>query len=350
MEAQFPENSLIYGAGGFGQRLVQAMRGGGLGIEGVIDERFTESSGTEFRLEDAPVSGKTVILGISNPHTDLSAIRDDLLLRGASRVMTPVQAVSGLGIRGVTLENYWMTSDLSIYETNEERIQQARSLLSDDKSIRLFDQILDYRRGGRVEDAPKPDALNFIYAPTDLPFITNSMRIVDAGAYDGDSIKAMESWPGSIDSVIALEPDPMNYAKLVQAATQSTFDVASIPVGIGSRSELLRFSSSGEASAAFDESGNITVPVVALDDLCLGWRPTHIKMDIEGAEPFALEGMQRILKKYRPALAISVYHSPHHHWELLLEFEELNLSYKYFLRVYGEQTFDTVLYCIPEQS
>jgi hypothetical protein len=71
-------------------------------------------------------------------------------------------------------------------------------------------------------------------------------------------------------------------------------------------------------------------------------------MDIEGAELAAMQGAEKVLVRNLPHLAISVYHKPEDLWELGLYLHSIcPKKYNYFLRNYGHQTFDTLLYAIP---
>jgi hypothetical protein len=70
-------------------------------------------------------------------------------------------------------------------------------------------------------------------------------------------------------------------------------------------------------------------------------------MDIEGAEARAIAGMGGILRSDRPRLAISAYHRPNDLWSLLILIRGMALGYRFWLRTYGYQTFETVLYCVP---
>ena len=71
-------------------------------------------------------------------------------------------------------------------------------------------------------------------------------------------------------------------------------------------------------------------------------------MDIEGAELDALKGGEKVIKRDLPHLAISIYHKPSDLWEIgLYLFSIHGNNYKYHIRNYGHQTFDTVLYAIP---
>ena len=76
--------------------------------------------------------------------------------------------------------------------------------------------------------------------------------------------------------------------------------------------------------------------------------PTHIKMDIEGAEMGALTGGAYTLIKHRPKLAISLYHRHRDIVEIPLYLMKLLPNYNWFIRCYGAHGYDTILYGIPK--
>ena len=62
------------------------------------------------------------------------------------------------------------------------------------------------------------------------------------------------------------------------------------------------------------EGGRTSIETITLDDYVTARnlpRLDFIKMDIEGAELKALEGAQKTIRKYKPKLAICLYHLPH---------------------------------------
>ena len=69
-------------------------------------------------------------------------------------------------------------------------------------------------------------------------------------------------------------------------------------------------------------------------------------MDIEGAEIEALQGAQNTIKKYKPTLAISLYHKPEHLFTIPLLINSWNLGYKFYIRSHGNNLLETVLYCV----
>ena len=73
-------------------------------------------------------------------------------------------------------------------------------------------------------------------------------------------------------------------------------------------------------------------------------------MDIEGAEKEALIGATQTIQKYKPNLAICLYHKPEDLWELPLLINELsNNSYDMYIRVHEDLYLSTVLYCIGKK-
>ncbi len=67
-------------------------------------------------------------------------------------------------------------------------------------------------------------------------------------------------------------------------------------------------------------------------------------MDVEGAELEALKGAETLIKQNKPDLAICVYHTPNHIWDIPFYLEGLGLGYKFCLRNYTSFISETVLY------
>ena len=74
-----------------------------------------------------------------------------------------------------------------------------------------------------------------------------------------------------------------------------------------------------------------------------------IKLDLEGGEEAAIRGMHNTIRQYRPQLAISIYHSMNHMWELPGALMDLCDDYRFFIRHYGWERWETILYCVPRE-
>jgi len=69
-----------------------------------------------------------------------------------------------------------------------------------------------------------------------------------------------------------------------------------------------------------------------------------IKMDIEGAELQALQGAAETLRRFRPKLAITVYHRLEDFWTIPQYLDTLKLGYRFYLRHFTIHAEETVLF------
>lgn len=95
----------------------------------------------------------------------------------------------------------------------------------------------------------------------------------------------------------------------------------------------------------------IQVDITTIDKFCEenNVYPDFIKMDIEGAEPSALKGGIKTIQKYRPQLAISIYHSDSDFIDIPLYLYENLENYTFHIEHYSPRYSETVLYAIPNE-
>jgi len=119
-----------------------------------------------------------------------------------------------------------------------------------------------------------------------------------------------------------------------------------VPMGLWNRRDKLTFSSTGTIASRLSEYGNIKIDVTSIDELLNGELVTFIKMDIEGAEIEALKGAVKTIQKYKPKLAVCVYHKVGDFIDIPLLIKEINPEYKLYLRHYSTGRTDTVCYAV----
>ncbi len=190
------------------------------------------------------------------------------------------------------------------------------------------------------------------YFPDDLFECSPDEVFVDCGAFDGDTLRVfLKRQEGSFKQIVALEPDPLNFQTLqeyISRLDSSVRDKITImPIAAGAAIGKARFTGDGLESSSISSNGTIEVKVAPLDEILQGISTTYIKMDIEGAEPEALEGAARIIRKDLPILATSVYHCFDHLWRLPLLIQARSQRYRFFLRPHGNEAFDLVCYAVP---
>lgn len=174
--------------------------------------------------------------------------------------------------------------------------------------------------------------------------------VVDAGAYDGDTLHELVRRTGGVfDAYYAFEPDPANFSILAGSKTVMDARIRIFRIGLSNLPGQLTMRCLGGLGSYLSEDGEIPVNVAKLDDI-LGCQPaTLIKMDVEGHEEEALRGAEEIIRKQRPALAIAIYHRIEHLWKIPLWIKDLDLGYRIRLGHHSRDHDESVCYAIPEE-
>jgi FkbM family methyltransferase len=162
---------------------------------------------------------------------------------------------------------------------------------------------------------------------------------LDCGAFCGETaIWALYRGAGH---VYAFEPNPEAAPYLVaNVARFGRGRITRVPLAVGASSTRGGFKVKGEngdmsgACLTNAAEGVDTVPVVTIDDWCQenSIRPDFIKMDIEGAEPEAINGASHVIGAYRPSLAICLYHRLSDMWVIPHMLKKLVPEYRFRCR------------------
>lgn len=134
---------------------------------------------------------------------------------------------------------------------------------------------------------------------------------IDVGAHHGYYTLMASRRVGERGRVLAFEPAPGNFAVLSQHLKWNRLDWVEIcQSAVGSENGFLKFATgTGTGTGHLSEDGDIEVSVVRLDDEVLRRQltPTHIKIDVEGAELSVLQGATQTLRKFSPILFLSTH-------------------------------------------
>jgi FkbM family methyltransferase len=346
------EPVVIYGAGKTGREVLQYLELRGYEVAAILDQ--TAQTGASIgRTPVLPLGkwanandpkGFQVIVAIHNRDTDISDIFIRLIEQGFARVISLVEFVNLFPDNQPS--RYWL-SPIELYRKSINEIELGMSALKDDLSTTNFLRILLFRITGNYDLSPSP-SFNDQYVPKDLPRWQSPMRLIDCGAYDGESVLAIAREGYLQQAIATFEPDPANYPVLLR--NLMGVESINIPCATGAQTSMCRFNTGlGEASAMGDD-GTTSIQCVSLDDMLPAFGPTLIKMDVEGAEIESLQGAKNIIRRYRPDMAISLYHTPTDLWKIILLLNSWNLGYDLYIRCHGFNTFDSVLYAHPPAS
>jgi FkbM family methyltransferase len=233
------------------------------------------------------------------------------------------------------------------FRESHAAIRAAFDLLADEESREVFVRFLQthmHRQPHPLPQSPRDEQ----YFPRDVPLARGHDRYVCCGAYDGDTIRLLHKVCGKVEAIACFEPEPHIYARLTDYLRQHGDELAeqimAWPCATYGHSGQCRFVRGDGLGSRISDDGESWVQCVTLDQALLGFEPTFISMDVEGAEPEVLKGAEKLLRKSSPDLGICVYHAPNHAWELPLYLHSLGLGYRFYLRNYTSFTIETVLY------
>ncbi|MBQ3654033.1 MAG: FkbM family methyltransferase [Synergistaceae bacterium] len=142
------------------------------------------------------------------------------------------------------------------------------------------------------------------------------------------------------------EPDEENIAKISANLQEYTSHYEVKPFAMWSKREQLHFSGTGSVISQVSKFGKVIVQADSIDNQHLDEPVTFIKMDIEGAEPDALRGAERTILKYKPKLAICIYHQPSHLYEIPIWIKTRVPEYKIYIRHHSNSLTETVCYAV----
>jgi len=191
------------------------------------------------------------------------------------------------------------------------------------------------------------------YFPAGIINLSESEGFVDGGGFDGDTIKEfIKRTNGKFCHIFSFEADKNNFKDLLATVKQLELFSEKISCylkGVYSKNGICNFSLKGIGSSISNEGGGESIEVVALDSFLNEdekSKITFIKLDIEGSELAALEGMQEIIRQNKPKLAICVYHKPDDFWEIPFYIKSLRPDYKIYFRQHALSRTDTVCYAV----
>jgi FkbM family methyltransferase len=231
---------------------------------------------------------------------------------------------------------------------NENNISLAISLLEDEQSKKTLRGILKYCETLDLSEISSIyDNRYNQYFDEDLIKLNDNEVFVDGGCLDfGTSFQFLQK-VSSYKKIYAFEPDSQNFQRIEEATrVLDSNKVKIFNKGIYSEKKIVRFDSLGSFGSRITDSGFGRIETDCLDNLIE--EASFIKFDIEGSEYEGLLGGRMIIEKFKPKLAICVYHKLSDLWKIPMLIKEFNESYRLYFRHYRNiMHTETVCYAIP---
>jgi len=221
----------------------------------------------------------------------------------------------------------------SFYNENINNFKLARSLLEDDESKRIFDEVVEYKLTAKISHlknaiSDKNEIIKNILRPKSYHLCA------DLGAYNGDTAKEMLRYFQNVEKIVCLEPDPRNFRKLLSFAGEES-KVEVYEAGAWSNDTVLKMDQSGNRNAnVFNQTSSKLkdVNMRSLDSVLDGRKVDYIKFDVEGAEREALLGAKNSIIEFKPDMLISMYHRSEDMFDLPILVNCICPDYKLYLR------------------
>lgn len=173
--------------------------------------------------------------------------------------------------------------------------------------------------------------------------------VLDLGAFNGNSAIVLGRRAGSNGKVYAFEPNPSTqevWRRNIARVDQTNAEL--VPMGVSSTRGRLRFAQAGAASR-IDPHGNVEVDITTVDAFVRERelrKVDFLKFDIEGFEIDALAGCTETIRRFRPKIAISVYHLHSDLQTIPRAISDIAPWYKMYLRHNANYDGEIVMYCV----
>lgn len=308
-------------------------------VDGIIDD-FTrvQTSRKKEILQIQDVPKESIILWVSN-----------------GSPLEVKNRLDSLGYSHVSYLAFYKYSNLQLAEPpfivdfkndfleNKDKYHQTYNLLSDDKSKEIFEKIINFKITFDFEFMQGfTNSHEEQYFDKELIPQIENITFVDGGAYVGDTLtQIMHNFP-DFKKIYCIEPNTL-HLNIARREFDMIDNIEFINCGLGDEKVFKIEEDENQNNCAHDYHA---LNINTLDNL-IDVKVDFIKLDIEGAEQDAIDGAQKLIKKYTPILAICIYHKAEDWYKIPQKILDINNNYKIYLRHYMEGIYETVLYFIP---
>lgn len=340
----------IFGAGQFGQDLCKALLAKDFNVLGFIE--------TQPRIEqllNLPVLGwqqlsdtdrlAQLAIGIYNRGMPLDSLASLAQEAGFRDVTMPWDSYGQFDVQ--LGWRYWLGRRDQLLG-HLDGIEATHAQLSDATSQACLRDIVRFRLGlNHAFGGFRHEELQYFNQLTLAADTQKPIQFVDGGAYNGDTLLALADLR-PIERAYLFEPDAENFKALQRNLRNQAIAVHCLPVALSDCYQILSFNAGVGEAGTISENGTVHIASMALDDFLHNQAIDFIKLDVEGGEIAALNGAARLISRSRPVLAISLYHRPQDLWEIPELLRKLCDDYRFYLRQHYFNSFESVLYAVPQ--
>ena len=350
MEIKSQSPIFIFGTGTFGVDTARALLSSGYNVTGFVSNqeiRNNINGINVYEWEQLSIDADAqLLLGILNPNDALSFFYKQAIEFGFKKVFLPWDFIGH--IEQEMGWRFWLKPKEFLLE-HRKHLERVLPILSDSRSRECLWNVFKFRSGQHLDYSHFNHSENHYFNELTLRAKTSVSGYLDVGAYHGETLMELESLV-PVEMAMMFEPDDSNFSRLLSSKPKfKTKRVQCLPLGISDRNSLVSFNSFGSESSGFSIYGNGEVLCVRIDDVVpLDEKIDFLKIDVEGAEMAVLRGAKNIITTHRPTMAISLYHNWNDLWVIPNYVKEMHAGYKLLIRQHMNNSFELVLYAIPQ--
>ena len=358
---------LVFGAGSFARLTAKFLQERGHVVHAFLTSREPMEAAIDgipvvslSRMSDHLRRIKSIICGVFNRDHPYQSIQDVLADHGFGPIIWPWEFYPDLHEEFDW--RYWLDPKPLRPEDwrQDHSYQTVLAALHDDESRVTMDRLIRFRSGSDLEfssfrsmDEQYFNEMTLGHLPLNRP-----VSYLDLGAYRGDSLERLCSLQRVGDAVL-VEPDRDNFGHLVAklehlCGDQSALRPLALPLAAGDTHSIVSLSGQGESvssiPAAFSElPPSSSVTMIPMDHLMPAGLFDLIKVDVEGGDLAAINGMRSIIQRSNAAIAVSIYHRPRDLTDIPLVLMSIlrDRPYSFYVRQHMFNSFDSVFYAVP---
>ncbi len=229
------------------------------------------------------------------------------------------------------------------FKHNSKAYEEVYKLLEDEKSKETFIKVINFKitydytfMNGFTNNHEEQ------YFDNEIISNINNITFLDGGGYVGDTVpNIIKNFP-DFNKIYLIEPNSL-HINIAKREFGNVENIEFIECGLSNKKVICNDDiSSNNCDHNYNAINTNTI------DNIIKERVDFIKLDIEGAEQDAIEGARETIKKYKPILAICVYHKAEDWYKVPESVLDIYSGYRVYLRHYMEGIYETVMYFVVE--
>ncbi len=222
--------------------------------------------------------------------------------------------------------------------------EKVFALLMDEQSKFEFEALLNFRLNRDIKFLKDfRFRINEQYFE-DFVILPQKSTFVDGGGFDGATTSEFVQRYRDYNEVYYFEPTEFSMIAS-KNKLRGNNNINFFQNGLWSQATTLHFDTSLGSANKISNTGSVSIATVSIDEV-VNSKVDFIKLDIEGAEIEAIKGAKTTIKRFKPQMAVCIYHNQSDFIEIPRLLLSLNSEYKIYVRHYSQGVYETVMYFI----